>query len=244
LKSVLHNQLGRFTNIVVQWVPGASPTVTLFDAQDEPIAKNLLTDMDLNELKALLLNAGLEIAFPVVPKPTGPPDATGEFGELRYELYVTKNDFKNAKEFAESLTKEGFGKGRLFTVACEAQNNYIKQFLIQNDVENAWLGATDSEAEGEWKWIDGPLEDRVFWIGRSDGTLIKGLYANWRGGEPNNVDIENCATIQLEFDGWNDAQCEGILASILVEFGNPRSICPETVTIETQSTNPDDRSDL
>ncbi|KAI1887302.1 hypothetical protein AGOR_G00188890 [Albula goreensis] len=53
-----------------------------------------------------------------------------------------------------------------------------------------WIGLTDSNEEGTWKWVDGT-------------TLITGY---WRSGEPNNVGSgEDCAVMHPE--GWNDLPC-------------------------------------
>jgi myosin-crossreactive antigen len=224
----LYGQLGKYKNIAVKWVPGAVPTCFLYDKDDQLVAQTELIDSTLEDLKTLTAAAGLELAFPSYDKPKGPPDATGAFGELSYELYLAQNDFKNAREFAESLKKDGFGQGRLATIACDAQNNYIQELLRSNAVDSVWLGASDSENEGEWKWLDGPLADRVFWTGNSDGVVTQGLYSNWRPGEPNNVDVENCATFVEQ--AWNDVSCEGIFHPILVEFGEPTVMCPAEST--------------
>jgi len=230
---VLHHQLGRFENIEVKWVQGAVPTCYLYDKEERVVAQTELMDSDLEALKALTAEAGLVLSFPTYEKPTGPPEATGAFGELYYELYLSKNDFKNAREFAESLNKDGFGQGRLVTVGCEAQNNYIKELLRSNAVAAVWLGATDDGQESEWKWIAGPLGDRVFWTGSFDGIVTEGLFANWRGGEPNNANFENCAVLVEELSGWNDVQCEGIFYPILVEFGEPTVMCPAVMSTDT-----------
>jgi hypothetical protein len=225
-----------FSNIEVKWVPGASPTCLLYDKDEQLIAKTELPDSTLQELRTLLSAAGLELVYPTYEKPTGPPQVTSSFGELHYELYLAKNDFKNAREFAESLKKEGFGQGRLPTIACEAQNDFLKELLRSNGAESVWLGATDLESEGEWKWLEGPLADRVFWTGYHDGALTQGLYANWRNGEPNNVHVENCAALLEVLNGWNDVSCEGIYLSILVEYGEPTVMCPETISTRMDET--------
>jgi hypothetical protein len=48
-----------------------------------------------------------------------------------------------------------------------------------------WIGANDVAVEGEWRWVTGPEAGTQFWQGRSNGTEL--TYANWNGGEPNNV---------------------------------------------------------
>ena len=48
-----------------------------------------------------------------------------------------------------------------------------------------WIGATDVAVEGEWRWVTGPEAGTQFWSGLAGGTEL--TYANWNGGEPNNV---------------------------------------------------------
>jgi hypothetical protein len=57
-----------------------------------------------------------------------------------------------------------------------------------------WIGASDRDAEGDWRWLDGTEA-------RSD---------LWNPGQPDNSSgIENCATFNYGgFGLWNDAPCE------------------------------------
>ncbi|MCZ7644597.1 MAG: tandem-95 repeat protein [Planctomycetota bacterium] len=81
--------------------------------------------------------------------------------------------------------------------ACEAMGGHL--VTIADAEENAfvrslagyvfWIGLTDQETEGTWKWITGEPVN----------------YTNWRSGEPNNSGNEDHANI--EADGrWNDLQ--------------------------------------
>ena len=67
-----------------------------------------------------------------------------------------------------------------------------------------WIGLSDQEEEGKWKWTDGS---------------ILGNYTNWEGDNPNNLGgNQDCGHIALGtiyfgggsvgFDGeWNDLNC-------------------------------------
>lgn len=54
-----------------------------------------------------------------------------------------------------------------------------------------WLGASDSEAEGVWKWVDGSLL----------------TFLAWTPGQPNNQDNEDY--LHTWKGGWNDNQRDG-----------------------------------
>uniref|UniRef100_A0A8C9YP12 C-type lectin domain-containing protein n=1 Tax=Sander lucioperca TaxID=283035 RepID=A0A8C9YP12_SANLU len=60
-----------------------------------------------------------------------------------------------------------------------------------------WIGLTDSETEGTWKWVD--------------GTPLTKSY--WDSGEPNDENGEDCVEIK-NFDSensWNDLSCSAPL---------------------------------
>lgn len=89
-----------------------------------------------------------------------------------------------------------------------------------------WIGGTDEQNEGTWRWVTGPegLEDggsgRLFWIGKNNGTsTAPDYYANWNNNEPNNniqsfkPNGENYAHITAPGIGkpgaWNDLSNDG-----------------------------------
>ncbi|WP_420574906.1 T9SS type B sorting domain-containing protein [Kordia sp.] len=83
-----------------------------------------------------------------------------------------------------------------------------------------WIGATDVDQEGTWRWVTGPEAGTVFWIGQSNGAAQNGSYTFWNTGEPNNFNEEHYAHITDPSVGllgsWNDLPNTGAL-----EPGNP-----------------------
>ncbi|XP_055780242.1 CD209 antigen-like protein E [Salvelinus fontinalis] len=70
-----------------------------------------------------------------------------------------------------------------------------EQALIKAFNKKAWLGLTDREVEGTWRWVD--------------GTPLTTSY--WKKGEPNDLQGEDCALVDnTQKDpvvAWNDVPC-------------------------------------
>lgn len=78
-----------------------------------------------------------------------------------------------------------------------------------------WLGGSDANNEGDWRWVEGPEGHengglgRQFWQGTgtgSGGVAINGSYENWNDpNEPNDHSTGEDALQILSTDGeWND----------------------------------------
>ncbi|KAA8590710.1 hypothetical protein FQN60_014644, partial [Etheostoma spectabile] len=79
-------------------------------------------------------------------------------------------------------------------------NSKEEQDFLRKFQKLMWIGLTDSETEGTWKWVD--------------GTPLNESY--WDSGEPNGGEKENCVKIK-KFDSeksWNDLRCTAPLYSI------------------------------
>ena len=116
------------------------------------------------------------------PAQVGEPAGEVIYNGHKYVYYADKTTWYAAQAFCEA---QG---GHLVTVTTQEENDLLKSLCGEN---NIWLGGTDVETEGQWKWITGEAFE----------------YANWNSGEPNNaaVNIENSEHYLMTYViGWND----------------------------------------
>lgn len=137
-----------------------------------------------------------------------------------------------ARDSAASMNYYGL-KGYLATITSASENDFIWTKIDGI----GWIGASDAEQEGTWKWVTGPETGIQFWQGNYNGSAVNGMYSFWNTGEPNNVNKswgadEDYAHINSNPNSipksWNDLPNEGDMdqpngyyfpEGFIVEFG-------------------------
>ena len=104
--------------------------------------------------------------------------ANGHFYEF---VTAPGGTWTSAKAAAESRRLFGL-QGYLATVTSASENAFIAGKLNGE----GWMGASDAQVEGTWKWVTGPEAGQQFWQGGTNGSAVGGRYENWEQGEPNN----------------------------------------------------------
>lgn len=114
-----------------------------------------------------------------------PEDAVEYNGHYYYIYSEQIDDYEDVIRFCN---EQG---GYPATITSEAENAFLYDYLYDSGYDHVFIGATDAEQDGVWKWSNG----EAF-------TFVK-----WNEGEPNNAlgGEEQIAIYQSLSDGsWND----------------------------------------
>ena len=152
-----------------------------------------------------------------------------------YYLYVqnTGVTWTTARDLAAASVYYGL-KGYLATILSADEAKLIGEQASGT----GWIGGSDAETEGVWKWVTGP----------EAGTVMS--YTFWNSSEPNNQGNEDYAHITQPGVGirgsWNDLSNTGSLTSgdayqpkgYVVEYGGSAGESPLQIAASTKITIP------
>ncbi|NKI33171.1 T9SS type B sorting domain-containing protein [Croceivirga thetidis] len=129
---------------------------------------------------------------------------TGHYYEYVPNFGITWQD---ARAQAESRTYFGL-RGYLATITSREE----AQLSGEQAAGAGWIGGSDRDAEGSWRWMTGPEAGTVFWNGGINGTTPN--FAFWNTSEPNNCcGGEHYAHVTSPNVGvpgtWNDLSNQG-----------------------------------
>ncbi|XP_053328815.1 C-type lectin domain family 4 member E-like [Spea bombifrons] len=90
---------------------------------------------------------------------------------------------------------------------CQRQGGHLaviksedKQYFMQGFVKRtSWIGLSDRDIEGDWRWVDGTPYDTTLRF--------------WMLNQPNNMGNEDCVTV-TPGSGWNDEKCFRFYSSV------------------------------
>ncbi len=148
------------------------------------------------------------VSFSIAPGAYNPDN--GHFYEFISQPGVTWTEAR-----AAALGRSLFGlRGYLATITSAEEN----QFAFSKAQAVGWIGGSDADVEGEWRWMDGPEAGQQFWQGLSDGAPVGGMYNAWSANEPNDLNGEDYAHF-LNTGLWNDYADTTQVTGYLVEYG-------------------------
>lgn len=154
--------------------------------------------------------------------------STGHFYEYVSDVGIT---WQNAKTAAEARTYYGL-KGYLATITSAEE----AKLSGEQAAGAGWIGGSDAETEGTWKWVTGPEAGKSFFFGDPNGVYDGGTtvgsnipFSFWNTGEPNQAGNEDYAHVTAPGVGipgsWNDLSNAGEVSGnfqpkgYIVEYG-------------------------
>ncbi|MBR1931076.1 MAG: hypothetical protein IJ833_06335 [Lachnospiraceae bacterium] len=102
----------------------------------------------------------------------------------RYQLFEHRGTWQDAEKIC------AIAGGHMATIQSKEENAAVYKYLLSQNCRSAYIGLSDAEVEGRWKW--------------SNGEPVN--YTNWHANEPGGGRRENYAMYYFMYtDGsWND----------------------------------------
>ncbi|XP_046698939.1 CD209 antigen-like protein E isoform X2 [Silurus meridionalis] len=103
-------------------------------------------------------------------------------------FYYVSNDYKSWEESRQNCRDKG---ADLMIINSREEQEFISKHI--SSISGVWIGLSDRDKEGEWKWVDAsPL-----------------TFKDWGQWEPGGKEKENCGEIYKSSNSiiWNDNNC-------------------------------------
>ncbi|XP_060565778.1 perlucin-like protein [Ruditapes philippinarum] len=123
------------------------------------------------------------------------PDGWIQYAGSCYMIMEEKLSFDEARASCLKLNAD------LVHIENARENTFLRNHLRTLKGTAFWIGLTDTDTEGVFKWVD-------------DNS--KASFTDWDGGQPDDYGSrEDCAQFYADYDlKWNDGRCFAILQSI------------------------------
>ncbi|WP_339949900.1 VPLPA-CTERM sorting domain-containing protein [uncultured Albimonas sp.] len=158
--------------------------------------------------------AAASLAAPALALPVQWEVADGGNGHW-YELVESSQVWSGARDLAAGMTHLGM-TGYLATITSQEEQDFLSAEVNPDGLE-AFLGGSDAEVEGEWRWVAGPEAGTLFWVGAAAGTAFG--FEDWHSGEPNDSTGEdNLLGWSFDSNDWMDLRSDAVRGAYLVEY--------------------------
>lgn len=170
--------LSRKISLLPTWVKVVVPTVIVLGA----VAAVLISNGVLDSIGKK--NATETTEEPIENQITIPAEVF-TWGYHSYACFDHCEKWEEAEEYCEALG------GHLAVITSQEENDVILTYIQVRGFDNVYIGYSDSEIEGVWRWVNGERSN----------------YTNWNEGEPNAFtnDEDYAVFTALSSGAWNDS---------------------------------------